>query len=502
MAYIGQTGGTRLRVEAASLLWLIASALASIPLDQVAAQTQMPGYAQAEDAFMHLTLDERVKLQVLLTAAGYWPAVPNADFSTRLFNAILQFQVDNGFAPLGILNDQQTDRLIAIAGPYLNNWRFAVVRHPMTSSQIWVPVGLPLVEETTPTGLRFVNRPYGVMLTYDYFPEFSLRASFESLYSKLQRTGATIYYSTVYRNEFFVVSYSDGITDAYVRYHQSGRGGVGFTLYWNHSATDAHIERIATLISGSLWSSESGAPFTYPFTVKPRMPVAMTPAPTPEPQPVPSPGPQPVPHRSSSGTGIFVTNEGLVITNAHVVNDCSEIRVGMGQGESEIGRLVAKDAANDLALVKVGAKPPRVGALRFGVRLGENVEAFGYPLSQVLATTGNFTTGNVTALAGLGDDSRFFQISAPVQPGNSGGPLLDENGNLVGIVSSKLNFLHEIKTQGDIPQNVNFAIKASVAANFLQDNNIKFQIGEATQTMKAPDLADQAKALSAYIECH
>ena len=107
----------------------------------------------------------------------------------------------------------------------------------------------------------------------------------------------------------------------------------------------------------------------------------------------------------------------------------------------------------------------------------------------------------MTALAGIGDDSRFYQISAPVQPGNSGGPLLDENGNLIGIVSSKLNFLSEIKTQGDIPQNVNFAIKASVVANFLQDNSIKFQIGEATQAMKGPDLADEAKALSAFIVC-
>ena len=77
------------------------------------------------------------------------------------------------------------------------------------------------------------------------------------------------------------------------------------------------------------------------------------------------------------------------------------------------------------------------------------MEAFGYPLSQVLATSGNFTTGIVTALAGIGDDSRFYQISAPVQPGNSGGPLLDENGNLIGVVSSKLDFLAEIKNAGD-----------------------------------------------------
>lgn len=297
-----------------------------------------------------------------------------------------------------------------------------------------------------------------------------------------------IYSMKLFRTEFFVFSYSDGITDAYIRYHQTGRGGVGFTLTWSHAATDAHIERIATLISGSLWSSESGAPFTNPFTVRTgTSEVAAAPGPSPAPQPVPSPPEQAEPHRSSSGTGIFVTNEGHLVTNAHVVKDRLDIRVGMGQGNFEAGKLVAKDPTNDLALLKVNAKPARVGALRFGTRQGENVEAFGFPLSQVLATSGNFTTGIVTALAGIGDDSRFYQISAPVQPGNSGGPLLDENGNLIGVVSSKLDFLAEIKNAGDIPQNVNFAIKASVVANFLQDNAVKFQIGEATQAMKGPN---------------
>ena len=67
--------------------------------------------------------NERFKLQVLLTAAGYWPAVPDAAFNTRLFNAILKFEVYNGFAPLGILTSEQMDRLMAIAGPYLNAWK-------------------------------------------------------------------------------------------------------------------------------------------------------------------------------------------------------------------------------------------------------------------------------------------------------------------------------------------------------------------------------------------
>ena len=241
-------------------------------------------------------------------------------------------------------------------------------------------------------------------------------------------------------------------TDAYVRYHQTGRGGVGFTLTWSHAATDAHIERIATLISGSLWASESGAPFTCPFTVRTGAPeVAARPGRAPLRSPFPTAPETAEPHTSTSGTGIFVTNEGRLITNAHVVKDCLEIRVGMGQGSFEAGKLVAKDPTNDLALLKVNAKPARVGALRFGARQGENVEAFGYPLSQVLATSGNFTTGIVTALAGIGDDSRFYQISAPVQPGNSGGPLLDENGNLIGVVSSKLNFLSEIKSARRYP---------------------------------------------------
>ena len=237
-----------------------------------------------------------------------------------------------------------------------------------------------------------------------------------------------------------------------------------------------------------------------PLVKTSRPPVtAQLPTPRVEP-PVTSP-PEDEPHSASSGTGIFVTNDGYLITNAHVVKNCTEIRVNSVGGNQELGKLVAKDQANDLALLRLNSKPSGVGALRFGVRLGENVEVFGFPLSQVLATSGNFTSGTVTALSGLGDDSRYVQVSAPIQPGNSGGPLLDESGNVVGIVTATLNPFTQIKSQGNIPQNVNFALKATIAANFLQDNNIKFQIGEATQPAKGPILADQARAISAYIEC-
>ena len=502
MAYRVSFNGVRLHKALFALLSLFGCVVISVYPIEANAQTPPPGYAEAENAFTQLNIDQRVKLQILLTAAGYWPAVPNVDFSTRLLNAICQYEVDNGFVPLGIINDEQMNRLVSIGGAFLNRWGFELIRHPdpLANSQIWVPLGLPVTEQVTSTGLKFMNPSYGFVLTYDFFPEFNLHISFKSLLHKLERNGVKIYYSNLYRDEFFVLSYSDGITDAYVRYHQSG---VGITLYWNHAAADAHIERIATLVSGSLWSSATGAPFTYPFAVKaPSAEASRPPSPPPSPSPAPTPAPQQEePRMAKSGTGFFVTNDGRAITNAHVVRDCSEIHVGTGQGNFVDANLVARDTTNDLALLKVDFNSTHVASLRFAVRLGENVEAFGYPLSQVLATTGNFTTGNVTALAGIGDDSRYIQISTPIQPGNSGGPLLDENGNLVGIVTSKLNVISALKNVGDIPQNVNFAIKASVAANFLQDNSVKFQIGEASQPMKAADLADQAKALSVYIEC-
>jgi serine protease Do len=222
-------------------------------------------------------------------------------------------------------------------------------------------------------------------------------------------------------------------------------------------------------------------------------------------QPLPLPGfPKQAPKKegASSGTGFFVTNKGHVLTNAHVVEECASIRVTTDERDSSQGVVLAQDIINDLAVVETTLKPTKVAALRPSIRLGESVAAFGYPLTDVLSISGNFTSGNVTALAGLKDDSRYLQISAPVQPGNSGGPLFDQNGNVVGVVTSKLNALKlMIATDGDIAQNVNFAIKSAVAANFLETNRVKITYGSANVPMQSADLADQARATSVFIRC-
>jgi S1-C subfamily serine protease len=207
--------------------------------------------------------------------------------------------------------------------------------------------------------------------------------------------------------------------------------------------------------------------------------------------------------QTSTGTGFFISGSGDVLTNAHVVEDCKVIRATMEKGTSARAEVSARDVKNDLALLHTGLAPLRSAAFRRSVRQGEPVEAFGFPLTEVLARSGNFTLGNIAALVGIGEDSRYIQISAPVQPGNSGGPLLDQFGNVVGVVSAKLNALEMMKsTNGDIPQNVNFAIKASTATTFLQTNRADFSETLASQTLAPPDLADMARAMSVFIECN
>ena len=122
---------------------------------------------------------------------------------------------------------------------------------------------------------------------------------------------------------------------------------------------------------------------------------------------------------ASSGTAFFVTPDGKALTNAHVVRGCEDISI-VTDGQSRPARVLARDEKNDLALLSTDLQPARAADWRLRVRQGEDVVVYGFPLTGALASGGNVTTGIVTALAGLADDSRFLQVSAPVQPGNSG----------------------------------------------------------------------------------
>jgi len=203
-----------------------------------------------------------------------------------------------------------------------------------------------------------------------------------------------------------------------------------------------------------------------------------------------------------NGTGFFVSSQGHILTNNHVVEKCQGISIEQAGQPTIRGSIVAKDKANDLAVLGTGAKPPAVAALRSGLRVGENIAVYGFPLGTSLAVAGNFTVGYVSALAGLGDDTSKIQISAPIQPGNSGGPVLDHFGNAVAVVVSTATAAIMASASGVAPQNINFAIKAGVAKGFLEANGIDADgAAQTKQIYEFADLAERAKLSTVKILC-
>jgi S1-C subfamily serine protease len=170
------------------------------------------------------------------------------------------------------------------------------------------------------------------------------------------------------------------------------------------------------------------------------------------------------------GTAFFVSSDGQLLTNDHVVSNCASVNLGTG----EKAQIVIRDAKSDLALLKIGSKAEHFATFRAGVpvALGETVMAFGFPFPGTLSSGGVATSGIVSSLAGLHDDPRTLQFSAAVQPGNSGGPLLDGNGHVIGVVEAKLDALEMVKESGSIPENVGFAIKSGLVRAFLESADV------------------------------
>jgi len=205
----------------------------------------------------------------------------------------------------------------------------------------------------------------------------------------------------------------------------------------------------------------------------------------------------------SIGSGFFVSRDGHIATNRHVVSGCRSIRVGYPNGQYRNATLVAAARRDDLAILKTALASRAVASFRAGSRprLGDDVVIFGFPYFGVLAKSGNLATGNISALAGLANATSYYQVSAPMQPGNSGGPVIGASGNVIAIAQSKLNAIKIAKVTGDIPQNINFAIKGSVILEFLEANDVKYLTRVPGQPLKVSEIAASAKEFTVIVRC-
>src|ERR1043166_1013462 len=218
----------------------------------------------------------------------------------------------------------------------------------------------------------------------------------------------------------------------------------------------------------------------------------------------------PKPQRAGIGTAFAINGSGEFLTNDHVVRRCATVPRLRIAGEWQDGRAIVSDERNDLAVVRVqsaNAVPP----LRFrdgsSIRRADPVVVVGFPYAGLLTQSAQVTTGAISALAGIHDDSRYLQLTAPVQPGSSGGPLLDSSGNVVGIVSSKLDTMAAAEWTGTsgliltLPENINFATKDINAREFLDANHIAYDTAQSTTKLEPADVGELAARSVVLVGC-
>jgi S1-C subfamily serine protease len=204
-----------------------------------------------------------------------------------------------------------------------------------------------------------------------------------------------------------------------------------------------------------------------------------------------------------SGTGFVISANGHIVTNHHVIDGCSEIKGNLTGEAATTLRVVNSDSANDLALLQgPAASFKAVAKIRDrAIHSGDSVVAIGFPYHGLLSSDFTVTTGIVSSLSGMLNDTRFLQISAAVQPGNSGGPLLDTSGNIVGVVQGKLDVLRIARYTGSLPENISFAIKTGALRDFLDNSVVPYETAAPGTELKTADIAGGARAYTLLISC-
>jgi S1-C subfamily serine protease len=201
-----------------------------------------------------------------------------------------------------------------------------------------------------------------------------------------------------------------------------------------------------------------------------------------------------------TGSGFALDRKGTVVTNQHVIKDCHTFQVRQS-GRSYPAQLVATDATYDLAILRTNVAFPEIALRSNPSAVGETVYVAGFPLAGVLAEEMNFTDGVVASEAGIAGNLAELQITAPVQQGNSGGPVLDQAGNAIGVVVGKLDAVRVAGATGDIPQNVNFAIKVDVLRMFMDANRLSYTSRPSTAKLDAVQVANGARRSTVQVVC-
>ncbi|MDR3377989.1 MAG: serine protease [Verrucomicrobiae bacterium] len=194
------------------------------------------------------------------------------------------------------------------------------------------------------------------------------------------------------------------------------------------------------------------------------------------------------------GSGFFISKDGYFITNDHVVKNARRVKLKIA-GEVYAAEIVREDVYHDLALLKAEGRFEPLCVADEDADLGQAVFTIGFPDIQLQGTEPKYTDGKISSSSGIQDDPNQFQISVPVQPGNSGGPLADFSGKVRGVIVARLDDMAALRSSGTLPQNVNYAIKGSILRQFLKESSQIQLVTSGSSGVPAVKMVKQAVAL-------
>ena len=205
-------------------------------------------------------------------------------------------------------------------------------------------------------------------------------------------------------------------------------------------------------------------------------------------------------YKVASGTGFYVSDEGHIITNHHVIDGCKDMKVH-SKGRVLATLQIAADKQNDLALLKIAEAPSHVFALSNDSPYPlQEVIVAGFPFGDKYSSSLKFTQGIVSSLTGMGNNYSEIQIDAALQQGNSGGPIIDEYGNIIAVAVAKLDAKYMFDNFGIIPENTNFGVKVSAVRNLMEGNGVSFKVANK-EVPSRQDLSRQATDGTVFLTC-
>jgi len=408
-------------------------------------------YPRSQKWFNGLSDWERRGIQTNLILSGFYTGFADGRFGRNTYEALLAFERRHSIFGNGILSQFEAARLVQVAQQWRDAMQFRDARVPKAGALLPIPYALVGRQADTDrgaiwegnSGVRIEAAAYGLN-------DVSLELLYAAMSEPRVSPGIT-YRST--KNNFFVISGEDSGVKYYHLFERTPYALSGFSVFWNSSADGAGSRVAIYLASKASYFAPAAPP---PPLVGNTETAQVSAAPVAKTKP-----------RRSSGSGFFVSATGLILTNHHVVDNCSSINVPRF-GKAEILR---SDAKRDLAAILVDRPADTQPTATFegnSPPLGGTVVVGGFPLADLFASDFAVAFGSVTARRGVGGDETQFSISAPVQPGNSGGPVVNEHGRIVGITVGKLNDAKMMEHVGTTGANFGFAIDAAKAREFLR----------------------------------